>query len=139
MAFAVGEEELRQTLRESPVAPAELLSIAANPRLLPQHAKIICDIIARNLLDQSEHVDRRVLREALNQHGHFASMLQERFPGEPECQLDLLSDMLKAVYGSELARAEIQDVLGNTFGPPTAALFAATLRMASSRDLQLVA
>ncbi len=139
VAKAVGEAEFKQVMGDPDTAPEVIVMMAANPRVRPPHARALCEIIGTDLPGQHGHAYRRLLTSALSKCGYLAPTAQRLFPDDPQAQLGLLGGILRAAHGSRLDSPAVLSVLGDGPVMPTVPLLAATIQLASPRDVQVAA
>jgi hypothetical protein len=114
---------LGQKSLEGPLAPARLLRLVAEPRLLPQHARLAWEALSA----RSPHLDRGrpAIRQALHDLGYLTSDPEQWCPGEPEEQVTVLSRLLRLAYGHPLGADAIADIRSRNSGLPAEPLIAA--------------
>jgi len=134
---ALGERELRHTLRDKQLPPGSLISAAVSRELTVPHARIVCDIAVSDLYRRIGTVDRKALWDALVQHGYLAATFAELYPDQPDHQADQLHRLLCVTFGAKLEPEVIREVLGHPRAAPTVPLFAAVLAMADPGDVPL--
>jgi hypothetical protein len=147
-AEALGPKKLKNEFRAIAADPDNLVRTVVCADLLTRHARVICNILMRELNVKSGIFDLRArfgnfsqqnLRRALHRYGYLAPALDAHFHAEPDYQLRVLTELLRAAYGSELDRPAITAILVNSLSVPTVALHAAVLRMIHPGDVPLAA
>jgi hypothetical protein len=145
-AEALGPKKLKSEFRAIASDPDNLVRTVVCADLLSRHARVICNILMRELNVKSGIFDLRArfgnfsqqnLRRALHRYGYLAVALDAHFPAEPDYQLRTLTELLRAAYGPRLDRPAITTILVNSLSVPTVALHAAVLRMIDPGDVPL--
>jgi hypothetical protein len=135
VTIAISEELLQARLGAGSLDLTSLVAATADSRLLPQHAMIMCEIVARHL--KLSLTDRAVLRKALGDVGYLAPLLQRIYPDQPQTQLDLLSGILQAANGRKLPHGEVYKMFSAVPTTATLALLAAALPLMGPRDVPM--
>lgn len=105
----------------------ELIGLAADREIRPDHARVICGLLLRNAASAPRGDVRDVL-PLLREHGYLAPALSVREPDDLGYQVETLMNLLAAVFPGGLGRASYRDVLtGRGTYAPTAALFLAVV------------
>ena len=112
-----------------------LITAIANPELLVEHARILCDITIQFLREHSDRIDLNDLQIVLSDHGYLAQLLDSRHSHNQEYQLDVLTNFLNVAHGARLDRSATAKVLGSPQCAPSIALFAAVIRMVDPEDI----
>ncbi|HEY0937468.1 MAG TPA: hypothetical protein VGD91_27480, partial [Trebonia sp.] len=125
-------DQLKRWLRSGRVDVAQLISLLGGTWVYPEHAQIVGDVTLTYLRLCPESYDPGELRKVLRQHGFLAQALYLRHPEQEQYQFYALHQFLLAAYPQGLDRTAILEVLaGGNSPPPTAALFAAVLKLLS--------
>jgi hypothetical protein len=133
----LGEDALDDWLTARKVQARDLIDMLADDWDRPHHARIMCDITMRYLRTTYGQYEQRALRTALRDRGHLAQALQAAHAADPEYQVKVLCEFLHAAYGSGPNRQEIASIMIGTGSPPTPALLAAVLLLASPADADM--
>ena len=121
---------LNQWLRSGRVDAAGLVGLLAEQWPHDSHAQTFCDVVLVYLRTCPDRYHTGELRGTLREHGFLARPLARRHPDNEQYQFYALHQLLLAAYPDGLDRAAIGDVLAGPAGPPpTAALFAAVLKL----------
>lgn len=131
---AFDEKLLKRQLHKHPLESAQLIEAAANQELNNYHAWQVCKLAGTVIRERLCPVNQQDLRSALAHEGYLAPTLNRIYPLDAESQLTFLTPLVQAAHGSKLDASTAADVLVNSRYVPTAALFAAVLRMVDPAD-----
>jgi hypothetical protein len=123
-------DKLHKWLRSGRVDAVRLIGLLGGKWRFDPHAQVLCEVTLAYLKLCPALYDPREVRTALRQRGFLARALYLRHPGNDQYQFYALHQFLLAAYPGGLDRAAILQVLtGGSSPPPTAALFAAVMKL----------
>jgi hypothetical protein len=129
----LGQARLHKWLRSGRVDPVRLIGLLGRTWRYDAHAQALCEATLAYLRLCPDRCDPGEIRTALRTRGFLAHSLYLRHPGNEQYQFSALHQFLQSAYPGGLDRAAILQVLtGGSHPPPTAALFAAVLKLLAS-------
>ena len=108
---AVGDDALIPALSSVPMPPATLLALAASQDLSLPHGRAICEIVVADLTRRADELNKNELRSELRRAGYLTATLERLSPGRIKPQVMVLSQFFALVYGPQLDRYAVEDLL----------------------------